>query len=225
MGTGLGRDIRTIVAGSLMFGSAISASVLIGAPPASAAAVVQTITVGSKPYAISSDGTHVWVGNVNSNDVTELNALTGAVVQTIAVGSEPYALSSDGTHVWVANAGGNTVTELNASTGAVVQTIAVGSPPYGVSSDGTHVWVANGTQCDRAQRLDGRCRPDHRRGRKSRRRLIGRQPRLGGECRWRNGERAQRLDGRCRSDHHRGYPIPTASRRTAPTSGWRMQVV
>jgi YVTN family beta-propeller protein len=138
-----GRWLRTALAGSLLFGGVITASVLVGSLSAQAATVVQTITVGSAPEGVSSDGTDVWVANAGGNTVTELNASTGAFVGTIAVGSEPIGVSSDGTDVWVANYGGNSVTELNASTGAVVGTITVGSEPYGVSSDGTHVWVAN----------------------------------------------------------------------------------
>jgi YVTN family beta-propeller protein len=79
---------------------------------ASTGAVVQTIGVGSTAYAVSSDGTHVWVTNGSSSTVTELNASTGAVVQTIGVGSFPAGVSSDGTHVWVANHDSNTVTEI-----------------------------------------------------------------------------------------------------------------
>jgi len=126
-------------------GGSLTASVLIGTLPASAAIVVQTIAfaINTQPYGVSSDGTHVWVADWGGNTVTELDASTGAVVQTIAVGSGPYGVSSDGTHVWVADWDGNTVTELDASTGAVDQTIAVGSYPGGVSSDGTDVWVAN----------------------------------------------------------------------------------
>ncbi|HXQ43194.1 MAG TPA: hypothetical protein VN816_01025, partial [Acidimicrobiales bacterium] len=58
---------------------------------ASTGAVVQTIAVGSDPFGVSSDGTHVWVANNGGNTVTELDASTGAVVQTIAVGSGPTA--------------------------------------------------------------------------------------------------------------------------------------
>ena len=72
-------------------------------PPA--AAVVNTIGVGSSPVGVSSDGTHVWVSNEGGGTVTELDASTGAVVQTIGVGSAPDGVSSDGTHVWVANYG------------------------------------------------------------------------------------------------------------------------
>lgn len=36
------------------------------------------------PNAVSSDGTHVWVANLDGNSVTELDALTGALVQVIS---------------------------------------------------------------------------------------------------------------------------------------------
>jgi YVTN family beta-propeller protein len=106
--------------------------------------------VGSGPYPVSSDGTHVWVGNYFDDTVTEINAATGTVVRSpIPVGPPQgdFSISSDGTHVWVANrgiSGDGTVTEIDAATGTVVESsIPVGTDPEGVSSDGTHVWVAN----------------------------------------------------------------------------------
>ncbi len=107
-----------------------------------------TVGNGNNPYAISSDGTHVWVADEGGfgdggNTVTELDASDGSLVQTIPVGSTPDAVSSDGTHVWVANSGDDTVTELGASDGSLLQTIPVGESPAGISSDGTHVWVSD----------------------------------------------------------------------------------
>ena len=56
MGTGrLKRSVRSALAGSLIFGGALTAAVIGGALPASAAAVVKTIAVGSFPEGISSD--------------------------------------------------------------------------------------------------------------------------------------------------------------------------
>ena len=64
------------------------------------------------PNVVSSDGTHVWVGNGNS--VTELNAATGAFVKLITGSSykfdQPTTISSDGMNVWVANFGDQSVT-------------------------------------------------------------------------------------------------------------------
>src|SRR3989344_7889753 len=41
-----------------------------------------TITVGTNPYGVSFDGTHVWVGNNNSNNVSKININTNTVVAT-----------------------------------------------------------------------------------------------------------------------------------------------
>jgi YVTN family beta-propeller protein len=126
-------------------------------PMASASAVVKTIPVGSEPYGVSSDGTHVWVANFLSDTVSEIDASTGTVVNTIPVGTEPYGVSSDGTHVWVTNLGDGkdgTVSEIDASTGTVVNTIPVGGEPFGVSSDGTHVWVTDSASSDGVSELD-----------------------------------------------------------------------
>jgi YVTN family beta-propeller protein len=146
MGSQFKRGVRAVVAGSLVFGGALTAVVIGGAIPASAATVVQTIQL--EPLAglqsVSSDGTHVWVTQTEENTVTELSASTGSVVQTITVGNRPTGVSSDGTFVWVANSGDNTVTALNASNPSGAQTtVSVGHQPAGISSDGINKWVAN----------------------------------------------------------------------------------
>ena len=106
-------------------------------------AAAGVIPVGSGPFGVSSDGTHVWVANKGEDTVSEIEASSGTVIRTIPVGSNPEGVSSDGTDVWVANQG--TVSEIEASSGTVIRTIPVdgGGGPDGVSSDGTHVWVAN----------------------------------------------------------------------------------
>jgi YVTN family beta-propeller protein len=143
------RCVRTVLAGSLLFGGALTALVISEAQPASAAEVIQTIPVGSLPVSVSSDGTHVWVANEGAETVTELKASTGSIVRTITIpetGYAPDAISSDGTHVWVTSGGISyqDVTELNASNGSIVQTIELGYVPVAVSSDGTHVWLTSG---------------------------------------------------------------------------------
>ena len=105
MRTGFRKSLRTLIVGSLVLGGSLGAAIIGEAIPASAASVVQTITVGSEPIASSSDGTHVWVSNWNDGTVTELSASTGAFIQSITVGnatSQPDGIASDGSHVWVA---------------------------------------------------------------------------------------------------------------------------
>ena len=75
---GIKRSLRVVLAGSLLFGGALTAGLVSGAPAAGAAIVASTIGVGGSPDGVSSDGTHVWVANFHDNSVTELDASTGA---------------------------------------------------------------------------------------------------------------------------------------------------
>ncbi len=102
-----------------------------------------------EPWAITSDGTHVWVAN-RGKSVTELSASTGALVKIISGSSyrfdAPDTIASYGTHIWVVN-DGDSVTELSASTGALAKIIS-GSTyrfdgPSGITAASTHIWVAN----------------------------------------------------------------------------------
>lgn len=102
-----------------------------------------TINVGSNPYAISSDGTYVWVANYDDDTVSKIRISTSNVIYTIEVGYGPRAIVSDGTYVWTANYNDNNVSQIEISSGEVINTINVGYEPRGISSDGTYVWTAN----------------------------------------------------------------------------------
>jgi YVTN family beta-propeller protein len=126
--------------------TAAFAMCLAGVATAAAEGTINTIAVGDNPQAVASDGTHAWVANASSDDVTEIEASTGAVVRTIKVGSEPRSVAADGTHVWVANeaganVSGKSVSEIEASTGTVTRTIKIAEKELRfLSSDGTYVW-------------------------------------------------------------------------------------
>jgi YVTN family beta-propeller protein len=139
------RTVRVVLAGSLALGGALTAVLIGGALPASAAAtVIQTMPVGTNPSGVSSDGTHVWVADQGVATVTELNASTGSVVQTIGVGTYPYSVSSDGTHVWVANQGSNTVTEISI-VGFTITTSSLPNATPGVAYGPVTLQAANMT--------------------------------------------------------------------------------
>jgi YVTN family beta-propeller protein len=152
---GFSRAGAVRLAGVLVAMVAVAAC-CVGVSSAAAEGIIGTIGVGSFPWGVSSDGTHVWVANYGGpygggNTVSEIEASSGTVIRTITVGNDPIGVSSDGTHVWVTgiDAGDGTVSEIEASSGTIIRTIHVGSgptgasSPEGVSSDGTHVWVTN----------------------------------------------------------------------------------
>ena len=192
------------------------------APSPSVTPLGQTIPVGNDPWRRLL-GRHPRLGGeLGSNTVTELNASTGSVVQTIPVGSGSLRRLL-GRHPRLGD-------EPRRQHGDRAQRLdRLGGPDHprgqqshGVSSDGTHVWVANRstdtvTELDAStgalvQTIPWATIP---------RRLLGRHPRLGGEPADEHGDRAGRLDRRAGPDHPRGQRVPTASPRTAPTSGWR----
>jgi YVTN family beta-propeller protein len=154
MRTGLRRHLRASLAGSLLFGTTVIASVFVGSLPASASpayAVAKTITVGSGPVGVAVDpntGT-VFVANSLKKTVSVISEATETVTKTIAVGNYPEAVAVDpntGT-VYVVDGHENngTVSVISEATETVTKTIAVGSYPEGVAVDpntGT-VYVAN----------------------------------------------------------------------------------
>jgi DNA-binding beta-propeller fold protein YncE len=96
------------------------AAFCVGASAAAATEVIRTIPVGNEPYAVSSDGTHVWVANFGPFTVGEIEAPSGELIRTTPVGSAPSGVSSDGAHVWVTNNASETATEIEASTSSGV---------------------------------------------------------------------------------------------------------
>ncbi len=125
-----------------------------------------------EPDAIAVSGARVWIVNMASNSVTELNAKTGALVRVIDATSDafhhPDGIAVQGSHVWVTNgneefgmgtsnyplAKYSSVTELNAKTGALVRVIDVNTDrllqPGPVAISGSHVWVLNANSAQSA---------------------------------------------------------------------------
>jgi YVTN family beta-propeller protein len=64
---------------------------------------VGTYGAGTNPAGICFDGRSIWVTNLTSNDVTQLDAATGATLGTHPAGSQPWGICFDGANVWAAN--------------------------------------------------------------------------------------------------------------------------
>ena len=94
---------------------------------------------------MSRDGTHVYVANFGSANVSVIETDGNTVVTTINVGGGPadVVVGLDGT-VYVANGDSDTVSVIDA-TNTVASTIFVGDAPedMALSPDGTHLYVSN----------------------------------------------------------------------------------
>jgi outer membrane protein assembly factor BamB len=136
---------------------------------ASTGALVRVITVGAarfdNPAAIATNGSHVWVTNLETSSdggsVTDLNEADGSIARVVdGLGDYfdgPVAVAADGNDVWVVSSGaknyyGNgrgvgSVTELDARTDRVIRIITAQTAPFdeptAIAISGGHVWVAN----------------------------------------------------------------------------------
>ena len=116
--------------------------------------VTATVPVGKNPLgvAVSSDGTKVYVTNVNykgRGTVSVIDTATKKVSATIDIGYKyspcGIAVTPDGKKVFLANRDINGVSIIDTATNTVIGTIPVGANPLGVAitPDGKKVYVAN----------------------------------------------------------------------------------
>ena len=96
-------------------------------------------------------GANLFVANLGTGSITDLNTVTGAVVTVISgtkyMIDRPSSMLSSGADLFVTNNYGNSVTELNVSTGALVRVISGTAyhfdGPQGFGLAGDHLFVAN----------------------------------------------------------------------------------
>lgn len=137
-----GVGIRSALALTAMIVTAATLSV-IGAAPASAQirpdTVIDTIGGfnGAWGTAVNQVTDALYVANVNSNNVSVIDASTDSVTTTIPVGTAPYGVAVDTVtnFIYVPNSGSGTVSVINGATNAVVSTIGVGGAPCYVTVD------------------------------------------------------------------------------------------
>jgi hypothetical protein len=118
------------------------------------------------PYAMASDGSHLWVANVFGDSVTELSAVNGAWIQTLTNSpsggygfDRPQAVTFADGEIWVVNPPENvqqteygTIDEIDPATGKLVRLLGTSSyagdpdfnQPLAVVAAGPDIWVANG---------------------------------------------------------------------------------
>ena len=93
--------------------------------------------MGSEPrgIAITPDGSHAYVTNYGSDNVSVIDTATNTVVATVGVGSEPrgIAIMPDGSRAYVANVRSTNVSVIDTATNTVVGTVGVGVGPFGIA--------------------------------------------------------------------------------------------
>ncbi len=109
--------------------------------------VVDTVTVGSEPYGVTtatvSGVVYLYIANIGSKSVSVIDSRTNTVVATVTVGLNPYYVATVGTNVYVTNGLSNTVSVIDATTNTLEATVEVGSYPRGIKAHGTDLYVAD----------------------------------------------------------------------------------
>jgi DNA-binding beta-propeller fold protein YncE len=75
-------------------------------------AILATVTLGSLPEGMVSDGQHLWVALADARRVATLRLKDAVPDRAVKVGPGPVAVAFDGSSIWVANNGSNTVCKI-----------------------------------------------------------------------------------------------------------------
>ena len=82
---------------------------------------INWVTGLTNPFGIAVSGAYMYISNVNSGSVSQLNAITGAIINASwATGlSAPRGIIIDGSYLYVLNAGTNNIIQINLANGTI----------------------------------------------------------------------------------------------------------
>ena len=113
-----------------------------------------TVTVGSFPFGVAFDGSHMWVANFVSSTVSKIDTSTNSVVATVNTQLGPIGVAFDGSHVWVTNSASDSVTKIDPATNAATNlAMATSATKGGIVAAGGYIWVVN-SSADTVSRID-----------------------------------------------------------------------
>ena len=118
----------------------------------------------NQPIGITTDGTNLYVADLNNNMIRKIVISTGAVTTLAGTGSSgsasfnyPQGITTDGTNLYVADQSNHQIRQIVISTGAVTTVAGTGSSgsangtgtsasfsyPQGITTDGTNLYVGD----------------------------------------------------------------------------------
>ena len=103
---------------------------------------VDTYRLGGRPASIASAKGLIWVTDIESNRLFEVDASTAKIIREIETGSSPLGVYSDGDTIWVANSESNSVTAVDAS-GEGVRQFRVPASPTDLAVHEGVLWVVS----------------------------------------------------------------------------------
>lgn len=114
-------------------------------------ALVATVPVGKDPSSgivVTPDGKHVYVANVNSNNLTVIDTATNTVSTSISTARSPYglALSGDGKKLYVTGLADQKLQVIDTASNTIVSAMDLPYPAaIGLSADEKTLYVGNNT--------------------------------------------------------------------------------
>ena len=115
----------------------------VGVVDLSSGELTTTITMQSRPGAITAGNGSLWVTNPDTETVTRIDEGSQTVVDTIPVGGAPAGIAAGEGAIWVVESGGPSVSRISPETNTLVATIPVGNGPAGIAVGEGAVWVTN----------------------------------------------------------------------------------
>ena len=106
--------------------------------------VMSTVSAGSRPVAVVTDGGSTFVADAGPGTVTAFSTAKLSASWTNNDAKRPIALALGSGNLWVLDAGAARLLELDASDGHLVATAQTSLHPLGVTVTGTTVWVLSG---------------------------------------------------------------------------------
>jgi len=103
--------------------------------------VTNTISCGSQPYVQNSIGNSLFVGNLGSNTIRQIDDTTGTVVNTITVGSSPQFMIAMGTTLYVSCTADNTLWKIDTANSNATSSVSCGTNTYSMAAIGSTIYV------------------------------------------------------------------------------------
>ena len=106
---------------------------------------------GGNSQGLTWDGTHLWVSDISTNMIYQVDPINGMVNNSFSSpGESSEGLAWDGNNLWVTDNGGGPfepdfLYNINPADGTIISTLDLESMswPHGITWDGQYIWTVN----------------------------------------------------------------------------------
>ena len=102
----------------------------------SAGVVLAKIDAGNNVLGLAEVDGYIWITEMKSNTISQIDMATNTLVHTMSVGVDPYALAYTGGFLYAAIQGDNQILKINPVTKTVIATLDCGTAPHNMTVNG-----------------------------------------------------------------------------------------